>query len=145
MLICRRRSTARMQSASKSIALAGLMAFALLSASLACARSPQPEAVTLTFLDIEWDMSVRPMAAEDLQAFTQTTGIRVKAIPRPDGSLNQLALFRHVVHTGAAPGGPEGEGDDLAAEVAEAQWPAVEVLALDFWGHFTHDEVAQLE
>src|SRR5262249_49860002 len=55
--------------------------------------------------DIEWDMTVRPMAAEDLDAFTQATGIRIKAIPRPDGSLNQLALWRELLQKGSA--GPD--------------------------------------
>jgi trehalose/maltose transport system substrate-binding protein len=84
---------------------------ALLSASLACSRPAQNEAVTLTFLDIEWDMTVRPMAAEDLQAFTRATGIRVKAIPRPDGSLNQLALWRELLQKGSA--GPDVFGIDV--------------------------------
>jgi trehalose/maltose transport system substrate-binding protein len=90
--------------------VAAAIASALLSA-LACSRPPQDNAVTLTFLDIEWDMSVRPMAAEDLQAFTQTTGIRVKAIPRPDGSLNQLALWHELLQKGSA--GPDVFGIDV--------------------------------
>jgi trehalose/maltose transport system substrate-binding protein len=87
-----------------------VVASAVLASSLACSRSPQHEPVTLTFLDIEWDMSVRPLAAEDLQAFTQATGIRVKAIPRPDGSLNQLALWKELLKTGSA--GPDVLGID---------------------------------
>ena len=45
--------------------------------------------------------SGRALAAEDLQAFTQATGIRVKAIPHPDGSLNQLALWRKLLQKGS--------------------------------------------
>jgi trehalose/maltose transport system substrate-binding protein len=102
MLTCCRRATAPAKSPSKSIRIARIVASALLSVSLACSRPVQNEPVTLTFLDIEWDMSVRPLAAEDLQAFTQATGIRVKAIPRPDGSLNQLALWRELLQKGTA-------------------------------------------
>jgi hypothetical protein len=79
-----------------------IVAATLLASSLACSRPPQNEPVTLTFLDIEWDMSVRPLAAEDLQAFTRATGIQVKAIPRPDGSLNQLALWQELLQKGSA-------------------------------------------
>jgi trehalose/maltose transport system substrate-binding protein len=111
MLICCRRSTARAKRASKSIRIVGIVGSVLLASSLACSRPPQHEAVTLTFLDIEWDMSVRPLAAEDLQAFTRATGIRVKAIPRPDGSLNQLALWRELLQKGSA--GPDVLGVDV--------------------------------
>src|SRR5262245_5837427 len=111
MSICCRRSTVRAESRSKFIPIAGIMVSALLAASVACSRPPQNEAVTLTFLDIEWDMTVRPMAAEDLQAFTRATGIQVKAIPRPDGSLNQLALWRELLQKGSA--GPDVLGIDV--------------------------------
>src|SRR5262245_17163945 len=93
------------------IRIARIVAVALLALSLACSRPARNEAVTLTFLDIEWDMTSRPMAAEDLQAFTQATGIRVKAIPRPDGSLNQLALWKELLRKGSA--GPDVFGIDV--------------------------------
>jgi len=109
--IRRRRSTGRLNSPSNPIWTPGIVMSALLAASLACSRPPQKEPVTLTFLDIEWDMSVRPLAAEDLQAFTRATGIRVKAIPRPDGALNQLALWRELLQKGSA--GPDVLGIDV--------------------------------
>jgi trehalose/maltose transport system substrate-binding protein len=108
---CYRRSPPRVNSPSKSIRIRGIVGLALLTSSLACSRPPQNEPVTLTFLDIEWDMSVRPLAAEDLLAFTRATGIRVKAIPRPDGSLNQLALWRELLQKGSA--GPDVLGIDV--------------------------------
>src|SRR6185295_74018 len=111
MLICCRRSTAPAKSGLTSIRIVRIVASALLSVSLACSQPAQNEPVTLTFLDIEWDMSVRPLAAEDLQAFTRATGIRVKAIPRPDGSLNQLALWHELLQKGAA--GPDVLGIDV--------------------------------
>ena len=83
----------------------------LLASALACSRPPRNETVTLTFLDIEWDMTVRPLAAADLQAFTQATGIQVKAIPRPDGALNQLALWHELLEKGSA--GPDVLGIDV--------------------------------
>jgi trehalose/maltose transport system substrate-binding protein len=102
MLLPCRRSPAGGTSPSKSW-IAGVALSALLCAALACSPAAQKPPVTLTFLDIEWDMTVRPLAAEDLQAFTRATGIRVKAIPRPDGSLNQLALWKEVLAQGSAP------------------------------------------
>ena len=103
MSICCRRSTARPNGPSRSIRTPGIVIGALLASTLACSHPPQNEPVTLTFLDIEWDMTVRPLAAEDLKAFTRATGIRVKAIPRPDGSLNQLALWKEMLAQGSAP------------------------------------------
>ena len=111
MMMCCRRLTIRPAGRSTSIRLFGALASALLSASVACSRPPQQEPVTLTFLDIEWDLSTRPVAAPDLQAFTDATGIRVKAIPRPDGSLNQLALWRELLEKGSA--GPDVFGIDV--------------------------------
>jgi trehalose/maltose transport system substrate-binding protein len=111
MLICFRRSTLRVNCPSKSIRVRRIVVAALLASGLACSRPPQNEPVTLTFLDIEWDMSTRPLAAEDLQAFTRATGIQVKAIPRPDGSLNQLALWRELLQKGST--GPDVLGIDV--------------------------------
>jgi trehalose/maltose transport system substrate-binding protein len=111
MFVCCRRATARAKNPSTSIVIAAMLASALLFSSVACSRAPQNEPVTLTFLDIEWDLSVRPMAAEDLTAFTQATGIRVKAIPRPDGALNQLALWQELLRKGSA--GPDVFGIDV--------------------------------
>jgi trehalose/maltose transport system substrate-binding protein len=111
MLICHRASNTRAKSRSKSLRIASIVAGGLLASSLACSRPPQNEPVTLTFLDIEWDMSVRPLAAKDLQDFTRATGIRVKAIPRPDGSLNQLALWKELLQKGST--GPDVLGIDV--------------------------------
>jgi trehalose/maltose transport system substrate-binding protein len=111
MLICCRRRTPHVKSPSKSVCIRRMAVLALLASTLACARPPQREPVTLTFLDIEWDMSTRPLAAEDLQAFTRATGIQVKAIPRPDGSLNQLALWRELLQKGST--GPDVLGIDV--------------------------------
>src|SRR5262245_8090990 len=111
MLLGSRRSRARVKSPSKWIWIACLAGSALLASSLARSLPSQHEAVPLTILDIEWDRSVRPLAAEDLQAFTRATGIRVKAIPRPDGSLNQLALWRELLQKGSA--GPDLFGIDV--------------------------------
>ncbi len=67
-----------------------------------CARS-SPEPVTVTFLDVEWDTSsLNPGLAKDLQEFTRESGIQVKRLPRPDGSLNQLALWRDVLTKGGS-------------------------------------------
>jgi trehalose/maltose transport system substrate-binding protein len=66
-----------------------------------CGRS-SPQPVTVTFLDVEWDTStLNPGLEQDLHNFTQQTGIQVKRLPRPDGSLNQLALWRQLLKKGA--------------------------------------------
>ena len=81
-----------------SFAIAGLLGILLLSLSLGCSRPSSREPVTVTFLDIEYDTPDRlPGLAQDLQAFTQETGIRVKRLPRPEGSLNQLVMWRELL------------------------------------------------
>ena len=79
----------------------GMLGISLLLLALGCSRQSSHEPVTLTFLDIEWDTPDQmPKLAEDLQEFTRETGIQVKRIPRPDGSLNQLALWRELLQKG---------------------------------------------
>src|SRR5215469_6537408 len=75
----------------------------LLYLAPACSNHPLREPVTLTFLDVEWDTPDRlPELGRDLQDFTQETGILVRRLPRPDGSLEQLALWRQQLEKGAA-------------------------------------------
>jgi len=53
-------------------------------------------------LDLEWDVRDRlPGLAQDLRDFTQETGIRINRLPGPDGSLNQLALWRELLPKGS--------------------------------------------
>ena len=80
---------------------AGILLILLLSFVLGCSRHPSHEPVTVTFLDIEYDTPDRlPGLAEDLQSFTRDTGILVKRLPRPEGSLNQLAMWRELLQKG---------------------------------------------
>jgi trehalose/maltose transport system substrate-binding protein len=79
----------------------GTLGISLLLLALGCSRQSSHEPVTLTFLDIEWDTPDQmPGLAQDLQEFTRETGIQVKRIPRPDGSFNQLALWRELLQKG---------------------------------------------
>ena len=78
------------------------LAILLLSLAFGCSRQSSNEPVTVTFLDIEYDTPDRlPGLAKDLQAFTQETGIRVKRLPRPEGSLNQLVMWKELLQSGA--------------------------------------------
>jgi trehalose/maltose transport system substrate-binding protein len=81
----------------------GIVAILLLSLGVGCSRQSSHEPVTVTFLDIEYDTPERlPGLAQDLQAFTQETGIRVRRLPRPEGSLNQLVMWRELLQKRAA-------------------------------------------
>ncbi len=80
----------------------GLLGILLLSLGLGCSKQSPHEPVTVTFLDVEWDTADLPGLAQDLQDFTRRTGIQVKRLPRPDGSLNQLALWRQLLGQGAS-------------------------------------------
>ncbi len=67
-----------------------------------CGRSARTP-VTVTFLDVEWDgSSLNSGLGKDLLGFTRDTGIEVKRLPRPDGSLNQLALWRELLKNPAS-------------------------------------------
>jgi trehalose/maltose transport system substrate-binding protein len=103
----------------------------LLSLCLSCSGQPSHQPVTVTFLDIEWDApgsypeprgeeggpsrslapDLLPGLTQDLQDFTHETGIQVKHLPRPAGSLNQLALWRELLQKGS--GTPDVYGIDV--------------------------------
>ncbi len=83
----------------KFVIILGLL---LLSFCGGCSKTAPLEPVTVTFLDIEYDTPDRfPGLAEDLRAFTRETGIQVKRLPRPEGSLNQLAMWKELLQKGA--------------------------------------------
>ena len=95
----------------------GMLAILLLSLALGCSRQSSYKPVTVTFLDIEYDTPDRlPGLSQDLQAFTQETGIRVKRLPRPEGSLNQLVMWRELLQKGGAT--PDVYGIDVI-------WPGI--------------------
>src|SRR5215472_17091520 len=73
-----------------------VLAAVIVAASLSCQRKP-PEPVTITFMDPEWshDLSRRSaLSEENLREFERQSGIRVKHLPAPETSLQQLALVR---------------------------------------------------
>ena len=81
----------------------GILAILLLSFASACSRQLSHEPVTVTFLDIEYDTPERlPGLGRDLEDFTRETGILVKRLPRPEGSLNQLAMWREILQKNGA-------------------------------------------
>lgn len=81
----------------RTLAIAGLLA---VSMDLGCSK-PATQPVTITFLDIEYDTPDRlPGLAADLRAFTEETGIQIKRLPRPEGSLNQLAMWKELLQKG---------------------------------------------
>lgn len=91
---------------SNARSMLAIVAASLLCLSSVCSKKSNHEPVTLSFLDVEWDTPDRlPELARDLQDFTDETGIQVKRLPRPDGSLDQLALWRQELEKGGA--GPD--------------------------------------
>lgn len=84
-----------------SIAISILVSL-LLCSCLSCSRHAPPEPVTLTYLDVEWEAPDELSGIwRDLQDFTRQTGIHVKRLPAPDGSLNQLALWKELLQKGS--------------------------------------------
>ena len=94
----------------------------LVLALLCTGPAPAQETITLTFLDAELsvpDVQLRP--EPELEDFTRQTGIRVRHIPGPEGTLDQLGLWREsLARKTGAPDlytidvvWPEILGDDL--------------------------------
>jgi trehalose/maltose transport system substrate-binding protein len=78
-----------------------ILASLLLCSSLSCSRQAPPKPVTLSYLDVEWEAPDELSGIwRDLQEFTRQTGIQVKRLPAPDGSLNQLALWKELLQKG---------------------------------------------
>jgi trehalose/maltose transport system substrate-binding protein len=91
----------------------------LLGFCLGGCRPSSQEPVTLTFLDPEWshDLQVRrAISDEALQEFTRQTGIRVKHLPAPETSPEQLALTRDLLEKRAV--APDVYGIDVI-------WPGI--------------------
>ena len=77
----------------------------LIVLSLGGCRHPAQEPVTLTFLDPEWshDLTERNVLPDErLLEFTRQTGIRVKHLPTPEPTLDQLDMAREVLREGAS-------------------------------------------
>jgi len=85
------------------VKIIGIAAISLFSLTSGCSRQSTHEPVTVTFLDIEYDTPERlPGLGRDLEDFTRETGILVKRLPRPEGSLNQLAMWREILQKNGA-------------------------------------------
>ena len=76
-----------------------------------CTRPAVHEPVTLTLLE-EWsDKRFSEARQQELQQFTQETGIRVSLLPSPDSARQRLVLWRELLGTGAS--GPDVYGIDV--------------------------------
>src|SRR5215475_6519223 len=88
------------------IRIGPVMGLWVLFAGAGCSHAPAPAPVTLTYLDVEWDTpDALPDLAQALKDFTRESGIQVRRLPRPDGSLNQLVEWRELLQNGAS--GPD--------------------------------------
>src|SRR5882724_10906051 len=116
--------------------IVGIFGILLLSLGPGCSLQPVHEPVTVTYLDIEWDTpDLMPGLAKDLQDFTRETGIRVKRLPRPDGSFNQLALWRELLKKGT------GTPDVVSIDVI---WSGIlSQYLLDLKPYFTNELASQ--
>ena len=92
--------------------IAHILRISLISAALGCSPPSSRNPVTLTYLDVEWDTpDAMPGLAKDLEDFTRETGIQIRRLPRPDGSLNQLVLWRELLQKGGS--APDVVGIDV--------------------------------
>jgi trehalose/maltose transport system substrate-binding protein len=92
--------------------LVRLICIVLLSLLLqGCTRSSVHEPVTLTLLE-EWtNKRFSEARQQELQQFTQETGIRVSLLPSPESARQKLVLWRELLGTSAA--GPDVYGIDV--------------------------------
>jgi len=92
-------ASARLAARIAGKSLCGILLGALLAVCLSC-NPAKPEPVTITFMDPEWshDRSPRSVLSEQtLTEFEEQTGIRVKHLPAPETSAQQLALVRQML------------------------------------------------
>jgi trehalose/maltose transport system substrate-binding protein len=76
-----------------------------------CTKPTVHEPITLTLLE-EWsDKRFSEARQQELQQFTQETGIRVSLLPSPDSARQRLVLWRELLGTGAS--GPDVYGIDV--------------------------------
>src|ERR1700682_6068268 len=76
-----------------------------------CSRPSVHEPAALTLLE-EWSNKTFSEARQqELQQFTQETGIRVSLLPSPDSARQRLVLWRELLGTGAS--GPDVYGLDV--------------------------------
>jgi trehalose/maltose transport system substrate-binding protein len=117
-------------------AIVSILETLLLCSILGCSRQSAHEPVTITFLDVEWEAPDQlPGLGRDLQEFTRETGIQVKRLPAPDGSLNQLALWRELLQKGSTT--PDVYGIDVV-------WPGIlSQYLLDLKPYFASEIASQ--
>jgi trehalose/maltose transport system substrate-binding protein len=97
--------------------LGGVRAVLLLSLILSGCHATKPEPTTVSYLRLGWSQpDDLPEMESLLQQFTRETGIRVRDLPVPETTLDQLDLSRRLLKQAAA--GP----DVLAVDVI---WPGV--------------------
>jgi trehalose/maltose transport system substrate-binding protein len=75
----------------------------LLVGGLACRRAVQsPAEITLVLIDQSWlDRGFQDRRSLELEQFTKETGIRVKVLPSPEGPVEVLDAWRHLLESGA--------------------------------------------
>ena len=97
---------------SRSGKLVRLISIVLLPLLLqGCTKPSVREPVTLTLLE-EWsNKRFSEARQQELQQFTQETGIRVSLLPSPDSARQRLILWRELLETG--PSGPDVYGIDV--------------------------------
>jgi trehalose/maltose transport system substrate-binding protein len=96
-----------------------------------CAKPAVHEPVTLTLLE-EWSNKTFSEARQqELQQFTQETGIRVSLLPSPDSARQRLVLWRELLGTGAS--GPDVYSIDVI-------WPGMlSEYFVDLKPYFPHE------
>ena len=84
------------------VIVAAICVFVLLAA-LGCQKKNQPPPeVTLTIIDQSWvDKESQAILSEELNRFTEQTGIRVQVMPAPEVAVDQLATWRNLLESGA--------------------------------------------
>jgi len=96
--------TARVGVAQKRLTLIAIsiLVSLLLCSSVSCTKQASRGSVTITYLDVEWEAPDELSGIwRDLEDFTRQTGIHVKRLPAPDGSLHQLALWKKLLQEGS--------------------------------------------
>jgi trehalose/maltose transport system substrate-binding protein len=99
----------------KRLLTAGLILVLILFSEPGCHNSGRDAGITLTLIEQAW-LGSDPTLGAELDEYTRQTGVRVQVLPAPEAAVEQLAVVRKMLESGA-------EAPDIYA--VDIIWPQI--------------------